>query len=342
MVQSIEGGLVQIITPTGSGSGFVVSYDGRIVTNAHVVERATSVTVRFVDGESYIAEVLGRDEVLDLAVVKVKSGLPFTPIALGHADSVRPGDAVVALGFPLGDELGHDFTVTTGVVSSKRTYGSVEHIQTNAQIYPGNSGGPLVNSDGQVIGVNTWVRSDYESIGFAVSISEIKENLESLSDGANVIAETTGDWWTYENQECQYSLSVHPNWTLVEESDECDAYFERYDGGDLVGTISIWVYGLETGETLLEFAEFWRDELLKQADDWETFELLSFERSSDGHDGYVIDYAWREDNEYCVSSDIDLIVESSYYYNTLVFNAGLCAFMPQSVFDEISEMEFDY
>ena len=341
MVQSIEGGLVQVLTPTGSGSGFVVSDDGLIVTNAHVVEQHSSVTVRFVDGASYTGQVLGKDETIDLAVVEVDPVLLLQPMTMGDSGSARPGDEVIALGFPLGDDLGQDYTVTTGVVSSQRTYGSVDYIQTSAQIYPGNSGGPLLNRDGQVIGVNTWVRNDYESIGFAVSVSTVIQNLDLLASSVSVLADASGEWWTYENDYCQYTLTVHPNWTFVEE-DVCDAYFARYDGGDLVGTVSILASGLETGETMREFAEWWRNNLVELAGDWETFEFLSVESRNDDHDGYVISYLWQEDEEYCVSNDTDLIVESSNSYNALVFKASICSFMPQSVFDEIGAMEFRY
>ena len=262
---------------------------------------------------------------------------------MGDSTTVRIGDEVIALGFPLSDELGGNYTVTDGIVSSRRVYGSVEYIQTSAAVNPGNSGGPLVNRLGQVIGVNTSSYfGTYDNISFAISIAEVKKNLTSLASGNDVLVSTsTGEWWTYQNDECQYSLVVHPNWVFTEE-DGCDAYFERYDGDVLVGTISIWVYGLETGQTLQEFAEWWRDEMIRIARDWSTFDLIEFRPSNDGHDGYVIDYLWSETDEYCISSDVDLIVESSYYYDALVFNAGICAFMPQSVFDEISEMEFSY
>ncbi len=342
MVQRIEGGLVQLVTPTGSGSGFVVSEDGLIVTNAHVVGREDRVQVRFVNGRSYTGEVLGRNELLDLAVVQVHSRLPFEVMTLGDAGSIRPGDEVVALGFPLGDELGRDYTVTTGVVSSRRTYGSVERIQTDAAINPGNSGGPLVNSEGRVIGVNTETYAKYEGISFAISVSEVRKNLDSLVEGGEILAEARGQWWTYENDDCQYSLLVHPSWVLTEESDRCYAYFERHDGPDLVGTINIWTYESEAGESLREFAEWWRDELVEQSKDWETFDLVSFGRSEDDHNGYVVRYLWRDTDEYCISSDSDLIVESSIHYNTLVLNAGMCSFMPQSAFDEIGSMEFGY
>ena len=341
VVRSIAPGLVQIVTPTGDGSGFVVSNDGLIVTNAHVVDQYPSVSVRLINGQSHSGRVLGRDETLDLAVIKVDPRQAWQPMTLGEAGSVGVGDEVMALGFPLGDQLGRDYTVTTGIVSSLRTYGSIERIQTDAALNPGNSGGPLVDRDGRVIGVNTSTFSDYQGISFAISIASVKANLDFLASGGNVLAQTGGEFWTYDNAQCSYSLVVHPNWALAEE-DGCFAYFERYNGGDLVGTINIDAYALETGETLRDFAYWYHDLLVDLSRDWEFFDLRSFGRDDQGHDGYVIDYLWQESTEYCISSDLDLIVESSYYYDALVMNYGICSFMPQSVFDEISAMEFDY
>lgn len=288
VVRSIAPGLVQIVTPTGDGSGFVVSHDGLIVTNAHVVDQYPSVSVRLVNGQLHSGRVLGRDETLDLAVIKVDSRQAWQPMTLGEAADIDVGDEVIALGFPLGDQLGRDYTVTTGIVSSLRTYGSVERIQTDAALNPGNSGGPLVDRDGRVIGVNTSTATDYEGISFAISIASVRANLDFLASGGNVLAQTGGEFWTYENAQCSYSLVVHPNWALAEE-DGCSAYFERYNRDALVGTINIDAYPLETGETLRDFAIRYHDALVGLSRDWELFDLRSFGQDNQGHDGFVID-----------------------------------------------------
>lgn len=344
LVRDIDAGLVQITTPDHTGSGFVVSQDGLIVTNAHVVGEHTSVTVRFVDGTSLTGQVLGRDETVDLAVVKVASVLPLQPMTLGDAANIKAGNEVVALGFPLGDELGLDYTVTTGVVSAQRTYGSVDYIQTSARIYPGNSGGPLVGRDGRVIGMSTWVRDDHESIGFAISVSTVRQNLDSLASGVSVLAETDREWWTYENGDCPYRIAMHPNWGLEEENDECEVHFARYDGRDKVGNVIVWVYLLEANESLREFSESWRDYVVDELSrGLKSFELFSLERIDDSHEGYVMVSQYQESDEYCVVSSRDLIVQSSYYSDVaLVIAAEICSFMPQSVFDEVDAMEFDY
>ena len=177
-------GLYQIITPSASGSGFLVSEQGHIVTNAHVVGQHLTVTVRSISGALDNADVLGKDEALDLAVLLMEKPTPdLRPMVMGEASDIRPGDEVIALGFPLSSELGGDYTVTIGVVSSRRVQDSVELIQTDAAINPGSSGGPLANRNGEVIGVTTSKLSEYEGISFAISLSEFKDSLDALIAG---------------------------------------------------------------------------------------------------------------------------------------------------------------
>ena len=183
IVENIEDGLVQIITPSSSGSGFAVSNDGLIVTNAHLVEEHDTVTVRSVNGWSYTGAVRGKDEDLDLAVVKVATLGDIKAMPLGEASRLRIGDTVIALGFPLSDQLGDGYTVTTGVVSSRRLVGLSTRIQTDAAINVGSSGGPLVNRAGEVIGVNSATYEDYEGISLAISIDDVKDNLENAGLG---------------------------------------------------------------------------------------------------------------------------------------------------------------
>ena len=342
VVQNIEEGLVQIITPTGNGSGFVVSGDGLVVTNAHVVEEHSSVTVRSVSGESYDAEVVGRDALVDLAALRVESGETLPPMPLGDSATVRVGDEVIALGFPLNNELGIGYTVTTGIVSARRTHGAVERIQTDAAINPGSSGGPLVNRSGEVVGVNTSTYAEYAGISFAISVSEVKTNLASLASGVSVRAESVGEWSTYESAECRYSLLVHPNWVLSEEGEECHVHFERYDEERQLGTIDVWVFDLRRSETLEGFAGWWRDTLVQQAGDWATFELLSYARIAAAHEGYLLDYQWRDAAHNCLSTASDLVVKSNHYSKALVFSSSLCNSSERSIFDEIAAMEFNY
>ncbi len=170
------------------GSGFVVSADGYVVTNNHVVEGATKVRVRF-EERTYDAEVKGTDPATDLALLKIDAGknLPFLP--LGDADRLRVGDYVMAIGNP----LLLDHTVTVGVVSAKgRSIGlsrdsSFENfIQTDAAINRGNSGGPLVDLAGEVVGIATAMNWGAENIGFAVPVNTLKAVLPQLQEKGKV------------------------------------------------------------------------------------------------------------------------------------------------------------
>jgi len=168
-------GVVEIAAGQGQGSGFVYDGDGHIVTNQHVVEGATSVSVRFWNGKTYDAQVVGTDASTDLAVLKVNApASELFPLSLGDSSKLAVGDAVVAIGSPFGLEG----TVTSGIVSAlHREMTSPNHfaidnsIQTDAAINHGNSGGPLLNAQGKVVGVNSQIESDSggsEGVGFAI------------------------------------------------------------------------------------------------------------------------------------------------------------------------------
>lgn len=168
------------------GTGFIISADGYVVTNAHVVESADKVKVRLVDEREFDADIVGRDAQLDLALIKLKKvdGLPTASI--GNSEALRVGEHVLAVGNPFG--LGH--TVTLGIVSAKARsidLGKYDNfIQTDASINPGNSGGPLFNWKGEVIGINTLIRAGANGIGFAIPIDTLKDVLPQLRDKGRV------------------------------------------------------------------------------------------------------------------------------------------------------------
>ncbi|MGZ8393019.1 MAG: trypsin-like peptidase domain-containing protein [Gemmatimonadales bacterium] len=180
----------------GSGSGFVVSSDGFILTNSHVVEGAEQVTVRLLDRREFKAKVIGTDPNTDVAVLKIDArGLP--PVALGNSEDARVGEWVLAIGNPLGEGL--TFTVTSGIVSAKgralqglpgRGQGSIQDfIQTDAAINPGNSGGPLVSVRGEVIGINSAIASEtgfYSGYGFAIPINLARTVMNQLVETGSV------------------------------------------------------------------------------------------------------------------------------------------------------------
>ncbi len=174
----------------GQGSGFIVDRNGLILTNAHVVNRADRVTVTLKDGRKFDGRVQGTDEVTDLAVVKITPSGSLPVATLGDSNRVQVGDWAIAVGNP----LGLDNTVTLGIVSTLRRSSAeagipnkrLDFIQTDAAINPGNSGGPLVNDQGQVIGINTAIRADAMGIGFAIPINKAKDIAERLERGERI------------------------------------------------------------------------------------------------------------------------------------------------------------
>lgn len=175
----------------GQGSGFIIDKSGIILTNAHVVDEADKVTVTLKNGSTFEGQVRGVDEITDLAVVKIDpKGMDLPVAALGDSNQVSVGDWAIAVGNP----LGLDNTVTLGIVSTlKRSSSEVgvpdkrlDFIQTDAAINPGNSGGPLLNENGEVIGINTAIRPDAMGIGFAIPINKAKEISQILARGQKV------------------------------------------------------------------------------------------------------------------------------------------------------------
>lgn len=200
---STNGGLYEYLYGGGqgqasqaAGTGIIVSSDGYIMTNEHVVDGATSVSVQLSNGTTYDdVTVVGRDPLNDLAFLKIKNVTNLTAATIGNSSTIRQGQQVVAIGNALGQ---YQNSVTSGIVSGTGrpvTAGSEDStsteqlddlIQTDAAINSGNSGGPLVNLEGQVIGINTAVASDAQSIGFAIPINATKGVLKGVLDNGKI------------------------------------------------------------------------------------------------------------------------------------------------------------
>ncbi len=176
----------EVLSSGASGSGFVMSEDGFILTNNHVIEDADRIKVKFADGKDFTARVVGRDPKTDLALIKIDGAAALHPLKLGNSENLKVGSWVVAVGSPFGLEQ----TVTVGIVSAKgRVIGSGPYdnfIQTDASINPGNSGGPLVNMNGEVIGINTAIIPNAQGIGFATPINMATEILPQLQKKGHV------------------------------------------------------------------------------------------------------------------------------------------------------------
>jgi serine protease Do len=168
------------------GSGFIIDKEGFIVTNNHVVEGADQIKVRLANEKEYEATVVGRDPKTDLALIKIEGAKDLVPLPMGDSDAQDVGTWVVAIGSPFGLEQ----TVTAGIVSAKgRIIGSGPYddfVQTDASINPGNSGGPLINMNGEVIGINTAIVASGQGIGFAIPINMAKDIIAQLKSKGEV------------------------------------------------------------------------------------------------------------------------------------------------------------
>ena len=168
------------------GSGFIIDRQGYIVTNNHVIEDADQIKVRLSDDREFEAEVVGRDPKTDLALIQITDAANLKPMTMGDSDALEVGTWVVAIGSPFGLEQ----TVTAGIVSAKgRIIGSGPYddfIQTDASINPGNSGGPLINLEGQVVGINTAIVASGQGIGFAIPINMAKDIIAQLQSKGEV------------------------------------------------------------------------------------------------------------------------------------------------------------
>jgi serine protease Do len=189
------------------GSGFIVSRDGYILTNNHVVDRADEITVKLYNQQEFKAKVIGTDRDTDLAVIKIDAD-NLTPIFMGDSDKIDVGDWVLAVGSPFGLEQ----TVTQGIISAKgRIIGEGPYddfLQTDAAINPGNSGGPLIDMNGEVIGINTAISSTsggYEGVGFAMPINMAKKTYNDIIKSGRVIR----GWLGVGIQEITPALAKH-------------------------------------------------------------------------------------------------------------------------------------
>lgn len=171
----------------GVGSGFVFDKIGHIITNAHVVKDANKVTITFLDGRSYNAEIIGSDEFTDIAVVKVNADLELLhPLSLGDSSNLKVGEQIAAIGNP----FGLSGSMTSGIVSqlgrllpSGNGYSIPDVIQTDAAINPGNSGGPLINIRGEIVGINTAIQSatgEFTGVGFAIPSQTVAKIVPTL------------------------------------------------------------------------------------------------------------------------------------------------------------------
>ena len=222
------------------GSGFIISSDGYIFTNNHVVEKASKIKVKLSTGKEYDAEVKGKDPTTDIALIKINPENSLPVVKFGDSDKLRTGDWVFAIGNPFGLE----HTVTAGIVSAKgRVIGSGPYdnfIQTDASINPGNSGGPLFNLDGEVVGINAAIVAQGHGIGFAIPINTAKNILADLKTKGSV----TRGWLGISIQDITEDIAE--NLKLKDDSGALVGHVFEGDPADKAG--------IKTGDIIVEIA----------------------------------------------------------------------------------------
>ena len=328
MVRRVRPSVVKISSSVGTGSGFIVDEDGLIVTNAHVVEKSKSVTVRMAGGKEYTGDVASLDEDADLAFVELSTDDKFLPLPLGNSYLAFVGNEVIAVGFPLGNALPGSSTITRGIVSSWRVFDGVDYLQTDAAINPGNSGGPLINRSGKVVGVNTsrYVEvggRPVGGIGLAIAINEVTDRLPLLPlvapedvpplspTPAPAAAQMPDSTETYENEEHRYSIDVADGWTLSEERP--DGYVSIWAPGRR-GFLKVAVHDLREFSSFPAFADWRRAFVREDGKSSAEFEVVTSEkRREEEREFYWLDYRNQESDEVCVSRNVELTGRSSRY-----------------------------
>jgi len=180
--------VVTIKTDLGQGSGFVIADGGYVVTNEHVMDGATAAVIITYDGQQHRVSKVGANILMDIALLKMDS-TSYSPLKLGNSDNVQIGAKVIAIGNPLGLQ----FSVSEGIISAVHRMGDNKlnvYLQTDASLNPGNSGGPLIDINGEAIGINNFKISNSESIGFALEANYIKSTVNEISqqaEGKNLI-----------------------------------------------------------------------------------------------------------------------------------------------------------
>ena len=195
IIEKVAPAVVFIETSGGSGTGIIIDKNGYILTNEHVVGSDENPEIKLSDGRSWVAYVVGFDQIIDLAILKVETSSFLPEVKLGDSDSMGAGDTVFTLGYPFGFE--GDASFKEGTISRILVLNDISHFEISAEIHPGNSGGPLINTKGEVIGINSAAYSPEktlkgilvgETIKFAIPINVAKDNLALLKSGERVVA----------------------------------------------------------------------------------------------------------------------------------------------------------
>ena len=333
LARRVRPALAQIIVTdsdgdTSRGTGFVVRSDGLVVTNRHVVDDANTVTVRMntSDGQrlELTGRVLGRGILADLAVIQLDSNRTFATLPLGDSDAVAQGDEITAWGYPLSRFLGTDPTLTRGIISStNRIFEDTDYLQTSAAIAPGNSGGPVVDRFGRVVGVNTFglvriqedgTRVPVPGIYLAITSNEVSSRLNTMAAGGPTHA-------TYRNLRFDYGYSVDipKGWYLYRERETYSEFLpyatNRYV--DIVKFTFIEPHSTRSSDLSLLANRYWNVILPEfAAENWVLFQPISITRVTvGGQESYRLEYRRRTGAEFCIENVVAIVSISSSFPN---------------------------
>ena len=333
LTRRVRPALVQLtVTPsdgeTYSGTGFVVRSDGLVVTNRHVIDDAETVTARMniPDGRTweFTGQVLGRGILADLAVIQLDANRDFATLPLGDSDAVAYGDAVTAWGYPISSFLGTAApTLTLGIISSpNRIFEDTDYLQTDASLAPGNSGGPLIDRYGSVVGVNTsgvvnvdenGTRIPIAGIYLSITSNEVKNRLDTLASGGPSQA-------TYRNLRFDYGyrMDIPRGWYLGPESKRVSRFIpyagERY--ADIITYESIAPFLDKSTELAGLINYIWDTALPKAAENWDYFRKISATKMNvAGEEFYRLEYRVQKEPESCLQRHIEMVSISASFPN---------------------------
>ena len=314
MERHVRPALVQIETEDARGTGFIVRSDGTVVTNRHVVDGFDTVTAYMhpLDGstQTFTGRVLGRAILPDLAVIRLQDNRTFSTLPLGDSDDLPSGTEVSVWGYP-GARISRAPTRTNGIISSSGIQEDARYLQTDAAVNPGNSGGPLIDRYGNVVGVNTSkiVDEGVDNVGFAVASNEVNDRLNSLVSGGPPSA-------TYRNLafDYGYSMTIPKGWYLDREIAPITNF--RPYAGRSVTYIERFTFKRPTNSSadLSLLADYiWEERLPLWAEDWVRFDKISKRKVTiAGQEFYQLEYR-RQLPTSCVSYRVDLVSISSSY-----------------------------
>lgn len=345
LAQRVKPALAQIAAThsdgnTYGGTGFIVSSDGLMVTNRHVIGDASTVTVRILTSggqtQTLIGQVLGRGILADLAVIRLPGGRSYPTLTLANSDTVVQGDEISAWGYPLGNFLGSDPTLSKGIISStNRVFDDTKYLQTDAAIAPGNSGGPVVDRFGRAVGVNTSslvrIQDDgtevpIPGIYLAIASNEVGNRLDTLAAGGPASA-------TYRNLRFDYgySMNIPKGWYIVQET-PISSFFLPYTGRRIadIGRLElIEPFGSRSSELDLVANFIWGTFLPNySAANWEFFQPVSMTKiTRAGQEFYRLEYRARWEPNLCMLRTVEFIsVSSSFPAKPYAFmsNSSIC------------------